>query len=243
MLALKIPKISLIILISSFYLHLSGLTVAEECWKSKGGGPTFPGNLKYLKFQYDPNNPDVIDRNSSVEISIIGGIPTYTWEVSGNGFILSEGATKGLNNTLIANDTACGTATITVTDKGGASCTGYVRCTAGSWVKKETGYACGFAGNCSFHQNDCATAKEVISGYKKWEFPANNGYCAYEETCDLNSVNWDLDVGGGTCSSSVTYPPPCGSPKDCHDDSCTGIMSYEVGCVHRKYVYYEWKCQ
>jgi hypothetical protein len=238
-----IPKIVLIIVTSVFFLHLSKVAAEKECWKSKGGGPTFQGNLKYLKFQYDPNNPDIMGRNSSVEISIIGGIPPYTWDVTGMGFILSEEVTKGLTNTLIANDTACGTATIIVTDKGGAICTGYARCTAGSWAKKEAVYACGFGGSCFFHQYNCTTAKEVISGYKKWEFPANNGYCAYGETCDLNSVNWDLDVGGGACISPVTYPPPCGSPKDCHDGSCTGTMSDEAGCVHRKYVYYEWECQ
>jgi len=242
MLKVKIPKIGLTILTCVFCLHLSGITVAYECWDREGVGPTFPGNLKYLKFQYDPNNPDVIDRNSSVKISVIGGIPSYIWQVSGTGFILSEGATKGLTNTLIANDTACGSATITITDKRGDSCTGYVRCTAGSWAKKETGYACGFVGSCFFHQYNCATAKVVINGYKKWEFPANNGYCAYGETCDLNSVDWDLGGGGSACSSSVTYPPPCGSPKDCHDGSCIGIISDEVGCVHRKYVYYEWEC-
>jgi len=159
MLKVKKPKIGLMILASIFCLFLSGVAAEKECWDREGGGPTFTGNHNYPSdwfpaFQYDPNNPDVIDRNSSVKISVIGGIPSYTWQVSGTGFILSEGATKGLTNTLIANDTACGSATITVTDKRGTSCTGYIRCTEGKWVRKSTG-SCIMSGTGTFESFNC----------------------------------------------------------------------------------------
>ena len=46
--------------------------------------------------------------------------------VIGNGFSMT-------GNTLFADDTACGSATITVTDTCGNNITGYVRCTEGVW--------------------------------------------------------------------------------------------------------------
>ena len=78
MLKVKIPKIVLMILTSFFCLHFTGLTVADECWKSKGDGPTVPGNYTYHPewhpaFQHSPNTPDELDRNSSETISVIRG--------------------------------------------------------------------------------------------------------------------------------------------------------------------------
>jgi len=138
MLKVKISKIGLMILTSVFCLFLSGVAAEKECWDSLGGGPTFTGNHNYPsgwfpEFQYDPNNPDEIDRNSSVGISVIGGFPPYTWEVSGNGFILSLDETEDPSNALYADDSACGTATIEVIDNYGVPVTGYVRCTTGGW--------------------------------------------------------------------------------------------------------------
>ncbi|MBW2005045.1 MAG: RHS domain-containing protein [Deltaproteobacteria bacterium] len=99
----------------------------------------------FPEFQYNPNNPEDIDRNSTVEISVIGGTPPYTWSVSGKGFSLAETETQGLSNTLYADDTACRAATITVIDDCGQTATGYVRCTTGQWVLK--GHYCGLSGS------------------------------------------------------------------------------------------------
>jgi len=98
---------------------------------------TLPDDWQYdlsWLYYWNPDNPQEIDRNSSVIISVIGGFPPYTWSVSGNGFILSLDETEGLSNALIADDSACGTATITVTDNYGVPVTGYIRCTAGQWI-------------------------------------------------------------------------------------------------------------
>jgi len=84
-------------------------------------------------FGYVPPDPPTIDRNTSKTISVIGGIPPYTWSVSGTGFNLEETETQGLSNALIADDTACGTAKITVTDASGKTTIFKVRCTAGYW--------------------------------------------------------------------------------------------------------------
>lgn len=215
MLKVTIPKIILIILISAFSLHLSGITVAEECWKSKGGGPTFPGNCAYTpdwytEFQYDPNNPDEIDRNSSVEISVIGGTSPYTWQVGGTGFSLSEGTTEGLINTLIANDTACGTATISVTDSCGYSCSGEVRGADGHWqlvVNEAIATWDNRPGECL-----CGTASERISGGSKYQTVWYGG-------TNMSLRNWN--VFG---SPNAPYCDGC-------DYSCYGCEGPCCGCA------------
>lgn len=79
--------------------------------------------------QWNPNNPQEIDQDSSVTVAVIGCVSPYLWSVSGSGFSLSQGEADGLSNTLNADGTACGTATITVTDAQSETVTGYVRCT------------------------------------------------------------------------------------------------------------------
>jgi RHS repeat-associated protein len=126
--------------------------------------PTIPEEYTPLpeppepELQFDPDNPDEIDQNSSIPINVIGGCPPYTWSVSGNGFSL-------IGNTLFADDTACGSATITVTDTCGNNITGYVRCTEGVWnlissCHPELG--CGFSeiiGKYNYRESWCCTTK------------------------------------------------------------------------------------
>ena len=224
------------ILTSVFCLFLSGVAAEKECWDSPNGGPTFTGNHNYPsgwfpEFQYDPNNPDEIDRNSSVEIRVIGGFPPYTWEVSGNGFSLSLDETEGLSNALIANSTACGTATITVKDKYGAPVTGYVRCTTGQWSswssnRRRVSVACG-----DNVIGDGPPSRVIISGKDKWVFGAFAGY--YEQCSDNTCRTWSTP-------STPTPAPPCGSPHDCWDGTCTN-ENYPNG-FYDICDYYVWEC-
>jgi len=80
---------------------------------------------------------ETIARSDSASVAItdsVGyGFP-YAWSVSGTGFTLDNAQTDGLTNTLNADASACGTATITVTGCDGTVVTGEVRCTTGKWV-------------------------------------------------------------------------------------------------------------
>jgi hypothetical protein len=237
MLKVKIPKIVFMILTSVFCLYLTGLTVADECWNGEGGGPTFTGNHNYPsgwfpEFQYDPNNPDEIDRNSSVEISVIEGFPPYTWEVSGTGFSLSEGATEGLTNTLIADDTACGSAIITVTDKYGAMVSGSLReKNHGHWVCKGAASQFGFGYPCTSVWGPADLI--YISGYQKWV--VGRGAAPNPATC---CTTWPSRPYWGGCYDLGTCPgPPCGDPLDCDGDDCVwGTRASPL------FTYYEWQC-
>ena len=77
-------------------------------------------------------NPETIIRSNSVTLTVQDGLGPYTWSVSGTGFSIAA-LTSGTSNSLIADGTACGTATVTVTDFCGNSDTYEVRCTTGSW--------------------------------------------------------------------------------------------------------------
>lgn len=245
MLKVKISKIGLMILTSVFCLILSGVAAEKECWDSLGGGPTFTGNHNYPsgwfpEFQYDPNNPDEIDRNSSVEIKVIGGTPPYTWEVSGTGFSIPS-STTGRTNTLSADDTACGTATITVTDNYGVPVTGYVRCTTGQWVFKQHGCIMPGAGT----EVDSGSGPpwvtyEYIDGYRRqiqtsyWMGVGNYLNCSMRDCCsscdsgDCSEVSCQECVGDGRipCLNEPTEALPDRS-------SCWKNLNPD---------YYEWEC-
>ena len=89
-------------------------------------------------FKCDPDNLQEIERNDSVVVEVVGGKSPYTWSVSGTGFSLEESDTS--SNTLSADNTACGSATITVKDSSGgpdAVCSVREK-TYGDWVEIPT---------------------------------------------------------------------------------------------------------
>ena len=71
----------------------------------------------------------------------VSSVPPYTWSISGTGFWFDAGytLTTATTNadletlTVYADNTACGTATITVTDACSVVSTGYIICTTGTW--------------------------------------------------------------------------------------------------------------
>jgi len=193
---------------------------------------TLPGDWQYdlsWLYYWNPDNPQEIDRNSSVEISVIGGFPPYTWQVSGNGFILSLNETEVPSNALYANNTACGTATITVTDNYGVLVKGYVRCTAESdWVLKgsyrstDTG---GLVGGSSCPC--CGDSYKVTIGHEKY---IGIGCGCFSGGDD---ATWTSTPSGAPAS------PPCGSPYNCCGSDDPG---HNCHCIWQVIYYYKWEC-
>ena len=79
---------------------------------------------------------------STKTLTVQNGAGPFTWAVSGTGFCLAYVTTTGRSNILRADDTACGPATITITDYCSNSCTCEVRGTTGTWcsLPEYTGY-------------------------------------------------------------------------------------------------------
>jgi len=234
-------KTTFLLLPIFFFMYLSNISVAgDSCFQ---GFSTIPGSVKYA-LKWDPDNPDEIDRNSDVEMNVIGGIPPYTWSVSGNGFNLSQSQSNSVSNTLNADGTACGATTITVTDYDGTSVIGYVRCTAGQWTLQDT--SCGLSGagtlvSSGGPSGDCMGwyDYELIFGNKKQT----------QRTC--------RNAGGGvTCPDApvTNYctrrcTSPCIDCNNCIDPDrgnympyhCPTAGSYSCWCVEDR-AYYLWTC-
>jgi len=136
-----------------------------------------------FSFQYDPTNPHEIDPNlpSGLSIFILGGMPPFTWSVSGiegqSGFSFLSETTQSRSN-LLTTSSACGSAEITVLDSCAHTVTGFIRCTAGNWVLASPEPECqSRCGNPPWTvvYVDCS----VISRWKLWKCipPAANCWC------------------------------------------------------------------
>ena len=171
MLKFKIHRIFFQALTLLFILNLTDFTFAEDiCSDSSVGSglPTIPNNFTKAEnwnsgLQFDPTNPQTMNRNSSATLKIIGGIKPYSWSVQGTGFSLSEIKTEGLSNDITANNNACGSAIIKVTDGFQSQATGIIRVSGqGKWVlvHQET---CGEVAN-SPGQGNCSVCSTVVFG-------------------------------------------------------------------------------
>ena len=115
-----------------FHLLPGSLAAQEIC-----PFPTTSGEVTYQEdwqLQWAPDNPQEIAQNQSVTLHVINGAAPYTWSVAESGFSLAATDNAGDANTLFADNSACGSATITVTDSAGDSVIGHVRGTTGRWV-------------------------------------------------------------------------------------------------------------
>lgn len=191
-----------------------------------------------VEFAYDNDtSAETIVRENTCPVAVNeGGGGPYSWSVAGTGFSIPSN-TDELTNTLSADETACGTATITVTDCCGAAVTGYVRCTTGRWNT--------IVGNCG--ASNCpqespigdTTFSYYVDGYQRWiVFEVSLAQRCVETTC--NSV-WLT-----TSAACGEHPPPCGSPMECAQAQGSwcppgGHPSYTVEYFNR-YKYQEWEC-
>jgi hypothetical protein len=204
-------------------LHPIENSIAGSCDEKATGGrtSTCTGDHNYTgnwppKIQFDPSNPDQIDRNDEITIKIIGGCSPYTWSVSGNGFRLQDTQTTGLTNTLIADGSACGTATITVTGCVGPQATGYVRCKTGGWYNLT--FVCGADRFCTYAATTCTA---YVGPYRYIHYRCVFGGPNCMETCEPCSTSY------GSCPI-----------WECQSVSSTYGHCWALGSIAR----WEWTC-
>jgi hypothetical protein len=195
-------------------------------------------------------------------VAVLDGLGPYSWSVAGTGFSMLHANTEGKTNTLQADDTACGPATITVTDFCGDTTTGYVRCTAGQWT--EIGFtSCVITG--AITEGDGAT--RIEGKYKLVENWSNScsssglgcsdptwGLCYYlYANCHCLTSGCHATMGctqcldhGGICTAAG-YGVQCFSPSDClccniDGSSCTDLVAALALCSLDTSKLYEWTC-
>jgi len=198
----------------------------------------------------DDNSTDAIYQNHSGAIAVSGGVGPFDWSVSGTGFWLDEShtltelTTDTRTTTLWADATACGTATINVTDDCEGSCTGEVRCAdAGNWVDK--GYGCvlgGMAGEYTgegpsgFHHFTLTHGK-----YRQAQITRSNGGRASTYDSALNACMASVSEKGhnGNCIDQEFQMQTC-VPYIYESDGWWYWKHYYT--EENSFTYEEWEC-
>lgn len=121
-----------------------------------------------------PGTAPCASSSSTKTLTVLNGAGPYTWSVSGTGFCLAYGVTSGPANVLKADDTACGVATVTITDYCGNSCYCEVRSTAGLWCTLAEYYGAATDVPCLL-EGYAAIAQLIRGKYKQDETHSGGG--------------------------------------------------------------------
>jgi hypothetical protein len=219
--------------------------------------PTMTGTITYpssWSCGWFIGNPDEIARNQNGVIELRGGRPPYQWQVSGNGFwfdaahTITSVQTTDPSVRAYADSSACGSATIHVTDGSSCSQSGTVRTSAGDWVLV-TRDQCVMPG--AYNYTFGAWYGLVRGGMKQELLLTNIGSCS----SGAPGYSCSNPYPGANCSSSqfCQYPGWCiQNGVGCQDCLETGAVPcvnspgdggslYNCYCVNSIY-YYEWRC-
>ena len=209
---LKIYLFVLMLFLCSYFRVVAFAGICDEQGKS-GGLSTFSGSFivppEWRDLKWSPDNPEEIDRNKTLAVKVINGNYPYSWSASGTGFSLDPDQTqaKGPSNKLTADDTACGTAEITVIDNDGAKVNGYVREQGNSgWVEQpQLANTCPEPGEATQMENPFLGWRVV--GKVKIEEKAVKG----EGFPEFGSCGrWGFCEGVGSNCNGVCNAPNCG---------------------------------
>lgn len=192
---------------------------------------------------------ETIEREDSGTIVVTGGSSPYTWEVSGTGFSLDSEETTDGDNILYADETSCGSATITVTDGVGNTTTFYVRSTEGEWVPTTDYESCG-SGNTP-RKMSCISGKEKGT---LWYYPWGvQNECIGGGCSSCNHCNGFVDkfyscfMEYFNCSCYIQDHDNC--PEYMQREGCDWYNPDGAGTPEqhglyslRRTRYYEWEC-
>jgi hypothetical protein len=193
----------------------------------------------------DETSEETVDHDdlggSIIAIYAEGFCEPFDWEVEEEGFTLAESRTYGFNNIIYADETACGTATITVTNREGSSVTGYVRCTEGQWIEvdEELAYP---NGNCLGGYLN-TTPVEVIIGDTKWTgdkctiWDGNRCATANCENCSCHNCS-NCSAMTGTTDPIPTIERTC--LEFCNNNNW--CQTYTYNTIVGAYITWKWTC-
>ena len=220
MLKAKKLRAALLILPLILCLYLSGIAIgADPCFQ---GFSTIPGSVQYDEswlLECDPSNPEEIDPGESITISVKGGRPIYLWSVIGNGFSLEHEQTQGLSNILHADADACGTATITVSDKSAKEGASTVTCSVTCGPESDLEWDLQNPGGIVPNSQITLT---VLDGRAPFTWKLTQGY----------DKGFLLDeTATGTTSTLTANADICGTAEIKVTDSCSGEVNDSVKAV------------
>jgi len=177
---------------------------------------------------------ETVARNNSATIAITDstglGAP-YSWSVSGTGFTPDNSSTVGLTNKINADNTSCGSATITVTGCDGTTITGYIRCTTGKWVAKAWCNRSGLATTvkCTALNQTVTTGKTKIDLSYACKYYQEGCPGSWDAWFSANPVDYPCTVNSASYENYIS----CSSPTPPSDYRC---------CYIRTANFSEWEC-
>lgn len=186
------------------------------------------------------------------------GLGPYSWSVTGTGFSMLHNKTEGVSNTLQADASACGSATITVTDHCEDTVVGYVRCTVGQW--SEIPFTSCVISGAITEEDGQTRIQDKWKLVEVWGITCStsgscSGLCAtYYDYCHcLEPADCHTTMGctqclnhGGICNQAG-YSVECFSPADCYccaldGNACSDTGGGIVMCSRSSSKLYEWVC-
>ena len=201
----KLAIVNILVLICVFWLNSSHLS-ADDCQDCPKNTPTIPGETQYkdswvLKWAGD--NPQNITPGGSVTVKVEGGFPGYEWQVSGDGYSLTESDTSDRSNILNADVSACGEATITVEDYFKQEVQGTVRPNDPSFIWDEVNSPI------QFPSKTGSVDVSVTGGQGPYTWEVNDGFTlACTSNCGTNNT---VISQGTNCVAEITVTDSCGS--------------------------------
>jgi len=192
----------------------------------------------------DANSAETIGQgnggDAEAAVYVQDGLGPYTWSVSGTGFSMASPETDVAYNTLLADATACGTATITVTDFCEDSVIGYVRGTEGSdWVQKSTG-TCVAPGAAVWYGSGTGTKYfEAVYGYQRQREVIVYHAFRVNRTCGVDDGCTDYCIDGYHCLNSPFIDDLTRNiTPNCQQEGA----DIRCWCGNINLTYWEWEC-
>lgn len=187
----------------------------------------------------DASTSDTIARLSNITVYVLNGCGPFTWSVSGTGFSFATAQTSARENTLSADGTACGPATVTISDSCGTSVNSIIRCTSGSWSDKYLCTSC--PSGCYFA--DCGD-RDAVCTLNVYEYLTDKKYreeyvgrnCYKANPCSIWKKSSTSCVD--TCLFSPTKSVMANFSQTC---TCTDGTGGQM-CLYSDVVLQEWVC-
>lgn len=219
-------KVSLISLMIIFCLSLNAQAFADSSECPVSTLIANPVYNPYWYFKWDPNSDQDVTPSNPASVMVINGVPPFSWAVEGSGFYLAESDTRA--NTLSADESACGSATITVTDSDGKIVIGHVKANNGRWEGPYWG--CIFNSDSSYiYAGSASAGKYYQRQYANRTWPGDWG-----QNCDRCPEN---------CAQASAAPNrqcvPCMYPQGV---PCAYKWASGWGCFTYIVEYDEWVC-
>lgn len=204
-------------------------------------------NFNYaIAFDYETSSAE-IGRETSEPVYVDANNGPFTWSVSGTGFSLEHEETDGTGNVLHADETACGSAEITITGCDEQSAIGYVRCTTGQWGNLTNGCVLSGAPDSTVWNISQLELQKTLGKYKQQQYIVGCRGVDYDG-CDATDCS---DCTLGACINCTTCldwscSETAWGDLDCAEWCCGNTDCGEAGggyCVGNSTLrYWEWIC-